>query len=145
MGLRPAVLACAVLLASSLTGCGAAPAGSGAGSGSGAVGGLPDLHLANVKTETSAARSATIKRGGGTVQATGSNGVVYTLTVPPGALAADTTVGLYPVSTIDNLVKSGALVGGVQFTPDGTMLDFPATLTLEVPAGVDLAHVVGFA
>ena len=142
---RLSVLAAAALLGGSLTACGAKPAGSASGSASGVIGGLPDLHLANVKTETSAARGAMIKRGGGTLQATGSNGVVYTLTVPPGALAADTNVGLYPVASIESLVGNGGLIGGVQFTPDGTTLDFPATLSVEVPANIDLTHVAGFA
>jgi hypothetical protein len=57
---RLSVLAAAALLGGSLTACGAKPAGSASGSASGAIGGLPDLHLANVKTETSAARGAMI-------------------------------------------------------------------------------------
>src|SRR2546421_1209876 len=56
------------------------------GCGGGGGGGLPDPGLSNVQVEVGNARSALIGPGGGTITATGSNGFVYTLTIPAGSI-----------------------------------------------------------
>ena len=76
----------------------------------------------------------TIGSAGGSVSATGSNGTVYTLDLPPGALVGDTEVALTPVSDIPDLPLSGDLAGAVEFEPDGLALLRTATLRIA-PAG----------
>lgn len=124
----------ALLLAALLRCCGGCgPAGDDSGQD-----GLPDSGLANVETENTAAREATISEEGGTLTATDRNGVVYTLTVPASALAEDTVIGMYPVLDVATLPADAQVAGGVHFVPDGLVLQLGATLTMEFPAGTDL-------
>ena len=76
---------------------------------------------ANVTTTTDPGRtaSARITVSGGTLQATGSDGTVYTLTIPPDALLADTTISMTPLTGASGLDLSGGRFLGVQFEPDG--------------------------
>lgn len=99
------------------------------------VANLPDLGLANVKTQTSNARAATVGPAGGTITATASDGSTFSLAIPPGALDKSTQVSLYPVSTVSGLPQGGALTAGVQFAPDGLQLLVPATLSIKLPGG----------
>jgi hypothetical protein len=103
------------------------------------------LGLTHVTTEDGAAQVATIGPDGGTLSVTGSNGVAYTLTVPAGALSAETEIVLYPVSAIDGLPSGASLRAGVQFAPDGLYLLAPATLLMTFPAGVETTKLVGYA
>lgn len=131
-----------------LAGCGSSPASSkpaASGGSPGAASALPDLVLRNVKTETANARAAAIGPDGGSVTATGSNGAVYTLTLPAGALAGTTQVALYPVSSVANLPTGASLKAAVQFSPEGLALLAPATLNIAFPAGVDAASLRGIA
>lgn len=74
---------------------------------------------------------------GGVVTATGSDGTVYTLEIPPDALPAATTIGLTPAATVDGLPPGAGGPRGatyaVQMSPDGLSLLNFATLTI-VPA-----------
>jgi hypothetical protein len=116
-----------------------APASSPAPIETTATSDLPDLALANVKTEVAAARGAMITAGGGTISATGSNGAVYTLNVPAGAISASQEVGVYPVGSVADLPQGATLLGAIQFTPDGLQLAVPATLTIQLPSAPDAA------
>jgi hypothetical protein len=107
------------------------------------AGQLPDLGLANVTTEAANARGATIGPDGGTISATGANGAVYTLSIPAGALDDDTEIGLYPVSSLATIPGPTGIAAGAQFSPDGLHLIVPATLTIELPAGVDATGASG--
>jgi len=111
----------------------------------GGGGGLSDPGLSNVKVETGNARSAVIGSDGGSITATGSNGVVYTLTVPEGALFADTRMSMYPISTLANLPGGGKTIAGVHFTPEGLQLFASAKLTMQLPPGIDPKQIAGLA
>jgi hypothetical protein len=130
--LRPFTLAFVFLLAA-CGGGGADPADPPAG---------PKL-----ATEPARAVTATIGSRGGTISATSSAGVVYTLTVPPLALAEPRAITLTPVSAIRGLALDGGLVAAVDLQPGGLVLDAPATLTIRAatapPAG-RLAIALGY-
>src|SRR5256885_4752537 len=118
--------AACVLASALLIGCG--------GGGGGGGGGPQGLHLTRVITENGAARGAKIGPAGGTITATGSNGVVYTLTIPPLALKQDTQIGVYPVSSLKGVLPAGkAISAGVHFTPDGLLVSYAPTLKMELP------------
>jgi hypothetical protein len=77
------------------------------------------------------AASAQLDHTGGSVTATGSDGTVFHLEIPPDALASPETVTLTPVSRIDRFPFSGGLVAGVEIEPAGLELMVPATLTIQ--------------
>jgi hypothetical protein len=136
------------LLAGLPIGCGTTVSSSqpsATASSSSATGDLPDLGLAKVKTETAAARGATIGPDGGTVSATGSNGAVYTLSLPPDAVTSDTQIALYPVDSLADAPGGAPITAGVQLSPDGLRLRAPATLTMELPSGMDATKLVALA
>jgi len=134
---RLITLAAAAVLVAGISGCSSSPrASSSAGTG---TGGLAPLSLANVTTETAAARGSTIGSAGGTISATGGNGAVYTLVLPAGAVDADTAIALYPVTSLASPPKGASVKAGVQLSPDGLTLRAPATLTIGLPAGTDAA------
>jgi hypothetical protein len=81
---------------------------------------------------------------GGTLVATGGDGTKFTLTLPPDALLGDQTITLTPVSAVGGLPLSGGLVGAVQITPHGLMLQKPATLTIEPAAAGAVEAQTGF-
>ena len=85
----------------------------------------------NAKPRTDAARAqrGTLGRLGGTVTATGADGTIYALAVPPGALTADMAITLTPLRAIAGLPVTGRVVG-VQFGPDGLVLLKPAKLMI---------------
>jgi hypothetical protein len=83
---------------------------------------------------------------GGTVEATGSNGVIYRLVIPAGALASDTLVTITPVSDLtvtgpgtficaSSCAEIDCCVTGALFEPDGLEFDSLVTLEIIFPAG----------
>jgi len=83
---------------------------------------------------------------GGTVEATGSNGVIYRLLVPAGAIASDTMVTITPVSGLTvtgpgtficagSCVELDCCVTGALFEPEGLEFDSLVTLEIIFPAG----------
>jgi hypothetical protein len=80
--------------------------------------------------------SALIPAAGGSLSATSADGTLFTLLFPAGALLADETITLTPLSGVEGLYFSGGLVGGVQMAPEGLLLSQPATLTIESPRNV---------
>src|SRR3954454_16670310 len=77
--------------------------------------------------------SARITVSGGTLQASGSDGTVYTLTIPPDALVGDTTISMTPLTGASGLELSGGRFIGVQFEPDGLQFFQKATCALLHP------------
>src|SRR5205823_4491009 len=65
---------------------------------------------------------------------------------PPLALKDDTQIGVYPVSSLKGVFPAGhGVTGGVQFTPEGLLLDFPATLKIDLPANIDPTKIAALA
>lgn len=100
-----------------------------------------------VTDDANAASAVVTMTGGGTVNATGSNGVAYSLDFPPYALLADTTVTVMPLleleidgpgSTVCASCPAGderCCVTGALFEPAGIQFDSPVTLTIQFRAG----------
>jgi len=116
---------------------------TGGGNGGGPTGRGGLFFDYDVEDENSASGVATPALGG-TIQATGSNGVVYSLQVPPAAVEADETITITPladltITTIDSTVRdSSDCLQGALFEPDGLEFDEPAVLTITWPAaGLD--------
>ncbi len=99
--------------------------GCGGGDSNGPGGG------GNGKVTLEASRAATdsIGAGGGTLSATGSNGVSYALTFPAGALETPTRVTMTPVKAISGLPVT-QLAGAVDLEPSGLKLAKPAVLRM---------------
>lgn len=81
---------------------------------------------------------AMVGRDGGELTTTGSDGTVYTLLLPAGALLAPARVTMTPLSSLDGLPWGDGPSYGVQLEPSGTMLGEYGRLTItpagEVPA-----------
>jgi hypothetical protein len=92
-----------------------------------------------VTLERSAARTATIGIGGGSVSATASDGTHYTLEIPPGALRSPQEITITPIRSIRDSGISGGLAGAVELKPSGLRFGRPATLRIRTskspPAG----------
>jgi hypothetical protein len=84
-----------------------------------------------VRLESAATASATIGAAGGTVTAVAADGRRYTLTVPAGALAADTAITATPIVSMGNAPLADGLRGGVRFGPSGLSFGLAATLRIE--------------
>jgi hypothetical protein len=98
--------------------------------------------LFDYTTEPQNASSGAVSRAlGGSVEATSSNGVVYSLEVPPLALASDQTITITPmagltITTMDSsAVDTSECLQGALFEPDGLEFEEPAVLTITLPAG----------
>jgi hypothetical protein len=88
-------------------------------------------------TDDAAAASGDISpEAGGTVVATGSNGVAYTLAVSPGAVGSMETVTITPLSKLtigikdSSEVDTSACLVGAMFEPTGLVFDSTAVLTV---------------
>jgi len=81
--------------------------------------------------------SARIPTTGGSVQATGADGTVYTLTIPPDALLSHTTITMTPITGVSGLDASSDRILGVQLEPDGLRFFSFATLTFSPPEGAN--------
>jgi hypothetical protein len=78
------------------------------------------------------AADAVMSRDGGTLSAYSSDFKrLYTLVVPPGALANDTPIEIKPLSGVNGLPFAGGMVGGVQFEPSGLEFSRPAALIIS--------------
>jgi len=99
--------------------------------------------LLKTTTEPASAVTAVIGANGGTVTAH-RGGVTYALTIPPGALDADTAITVIPVLSMSNLPFSNGLVAAGQFEPSGLTLRRTGTLTITMPAAIAAAGLLGF-
>ncbi len=82
---------------------------------------------------------------GGTINATGADGTVYTLDIPSDALLNETTVGLTPVASITGM-PFGNESYAVQLSPEGLFFYNAAVLTITpaAPIHVDEQIVFGY-
>jgi hypothetical protein len=101
---------------------------------------------AGVVISVDEARAATksVPPGGGTLQATGADGTVYSLTIPSGALLVDTTITMTPIVSISGGDLPGGSVLGVDLQPSGLRLYEFADLSIAPPQLGPTAHVAGF-
>lgn len=83
--------------------------------------------------DTGAARTMVVPRGGGTVNAVGSNGISYALTIPPEALDEDVEITLTPIASIANFHLPGGTLAAAQLQPEGLRFRQVATLSLTLP------------
>lgn len=117
------------------------PAGDDEGSGSPAESASAFLDLpanplpVTFSTDDSASISAEIGTDGGSLVTTDANGVVFTLTIPDGALLSPATITMTPVALTDSPFEN-ASAAAVSLEPDGLVLMEPATLTILKP-GLD--------
>ncbi|HEY1419955.1 MAG TPA: hypothetical protein VGG90_04510 [Candidatus Dormibacteraeota bacterium] len=95
--------------------------------------------------DTAKAATVTVPMAGGTVTATGSDGAVFTLTIPNHALLGAQKVTMTPVMSIDGLPFSGGLGAAVQLEPDGLQLFAAATLVIKPGKALAIPSQVGFA
>jgi hypothetical protein len=128
------------LVASFSLGCSGGDSSPGGPTGPGDTPSDPVLqtpHPANVTVtpDASQSTSARIPTSGGTLQTTGPDGTVYTLTIPDGALLVDTTITMMPLSDASGLNISGAHMTGVQLEPDGLEFYQVANLRVAPPEG----------
>ena len=98
-----------------------------------------------VSLDSAKAASATIPSTGGTLMATGTDGTIFTLTIPDGALMGREKVTMTPVASIRGLPFAGGLQAAVQLEPDGLQLFAPATLAIKFLKPAAIASQVGFA
>ena len=94
----------------------------GCGGGGGGGGGSP------------AGATADVGPSGGDLQATGADGTVYHLSIPPGAIGSVTKVTLVPETSLLHDPELGALAPGVTLLPDGLALAADAELSITLPA-----------
>lgn len=83
--------------------------------------------------------TATIGPAGGTLQATGEDGVRYRIVFPAGAFEAPTSITLRP------LAAASSSVARFRVEPAGLVLGAEATLTATLPAGTTVAPATTFA
>jgi hypothetical protein len=96
----------------------------------------PNPVKAIVATDDSRATSQDISAQGGLLQATGSDGTVYTLSVPEGALADTTHITMAPIKSVQG-TPFGDQARGVKLGPDGLRFLLVASLRVTPPEGQD--------
>lgn len=91
-----------------------------------------------VVPDTARAVSQDVGPAGGTLSASGADGSQYTLDIPANALPQTTTITMTPISSVVGLPLD-SFVAGVQFAPEGLLLQNEARLTIvpsvSVPVG----------
>lgn len=103
----------------------------------------PDGGL-SLTLETAQASSAVMPPSGGKLTAEGSDGTLYTLDIPEGALLVDTEITMTPVSNIADFPFSAGLGGAVKLEPDGLFFYEDAILTIEPAKDIPLENQVFF-
>lgn len=90
------------------------------------------------------ASSAEIGPAGGSVTVQTQDGLQLTLSIPAGALGADTMVTVSPLLRFDGLPEGVSMVFGVQLSPEGLTLWKPATLEIPLPASAKPERLFAF-
>lgn len=90
----------------------------------------PPIEEGPVEKDPANAVSRTVGAEGGTMTTTGSDGIEYTLEIPPGALIESTRITMTPVLDIEGLGLSGGLAGAVDLQPAGLRFARAAVLRI---------------
>jgi hypothetical protein len=97
-----------------------------------------------VVTDVARAASKTFPLDGGTLTATAADGTVYSLTIPQGALLAETAITMTPIVSISSGdLPAGSLLG-VDLQPSGLRLYQFAELSIAPPQLGPTADIAGF-
>lgn len=88
-----------------------------------------------VEFDDAAAVSKTIGPSGGSISLEEA-GVLYELTIPPGALDADTEIKLVPIADLSDWPLDGNMIGAIGIEPEGLALNMPASLKITPEAGL---------
>jgi len=91
----------------------------------------PDALDVKLQVDEKRAARRLMSTQGGAITATGADGSVFTLTIPPNALLGDEEIILTPVTEMTGAPEGASIAAGVQMSPDGLLLLRPATLTIE--------------
>jgi hypothetical protein len=87
-------------------------------------------------TEPAQSTSARIGADGGSLTATSTKGVVYTLVVPPGALTETVEIRLTPIADLRVPSLTRGMLGAVQMEPTGLVFQRAATLRIGTAPAV---------
>lgn len=88
-----------------------------------------------VEFDDAAAVTKTIGPSGGSISLEAA-GVLYELTIPPGALDADTEIKLVPIVDLSDWPLDGNMIGAVGIEPEGLGLNVPASLKIAPETGL---------
>jgi len=131
-----------MILAISFSAC--SDSGTGPEGGDPVVDDYRGLDISYTSEPASAVTETITPESGGTVTATGTNGVSYSLEVYPGAFDATTEITVTPLSRLTIGIEDSAAVDssdclqGALFEPAGLEFDSTAVLTITYPAsGLD--------
>ncbi|HXJ33812.1 MAG TPA: hypothetical protein VMS22_07190 [Candidatus Eisenbacteria bacterium] len=97
-----------------------------------------------ISVDEARAATKTFPPGGGTLTATGADGTVYTLTIPSGALLAETPITMTPIVSISGGDLPSASLLGVDLQPSGLRLYEFADLSIAPPQLSPSANIAGF-
>lgn len=99
----------------------------------------------NVSVTLNEARAAEalIPIAGGSLSVTGADGTIFTLTIPPDALLADTTIRMLPVATMDGL-PFGSQPLAVQLYPEGLFFNNYVTLAITPAVTIPIDQQITF-
>lgn len=101
------------------------------------------IHL-TVTPDDAHSVSALIPVAGGTLEATGADGTVFTLQIPANALATATTISLTPLASVTGLPGQGGSVYAARVEPEGLELSGDATLTITPVQPIPMAKQLFF-
>jgi hypothetical protein len=94
----------------------------------------PAADTGPVQKDAAHAVSETLGSDGGSISATGANGIQYTLEVPAGALINPTRITVTPILGIEGFGLSGGLAGAVDLQPSGLEFVQAAVLRIQTSA-----------
>jgi hypothetical protein len=98
-----------------------------------------------LELDTGRAANDSIGPAGGTISATGTDGVHYQLIIPPNALRVPTRITITPVRAIRTLPVSGGTLGAMDLQPSGLEFAVPVKLRITAPTTAPSGtHLVGF-
>jgi hypothetical protein len=137
-----------LLFAIILSGCGGskttAPPGDDDKPGENPFDDPPSPLTVELVRDEGSAKTQAIALEGGTIQATGKDGTVYTLVIPEDALLEATSITMTPLAEIQGFEVEGAQMYGVDLQPDGLQFYQPITLTISPPGVSPSTDVISF-